>query len=129
MPKEKPMSNFHKIMEEASENASALFKAYSVDKVAKLLGTSKTYAQKKVREMKKKGFAMPVRKGGETVYTFNADGLAYLMLDEYGRRINEIDKEIESSGLYILDRKLQRRVKGMHKEFDKIKNFNESQSR
>ena len=126
MPKEKPMSNFHKIMEEASENASALFKAYSVDKVAKLLGTSKTYAQKKVREMKKKGFAMPVKKGGETVYTFNVDGLACLVLDEYERYIDKLDKMAESSVLYMSDRKLQRRMKDMHKEFEKTKDFNKS---
>jgi len=128
MPKVHPMSNFHKIMEDASKDASDLFKAYSVDKVAKLLGTSKTYAQKKIREMKKKGFAMPVRKGGETVYTFNADGLAYLMLDEYGRYIGQIDKEVEGISLYKEDKAFQRKMKELHREFEKTKKVNESRS-
>jgi biotin operon repressor len=104
MPKEKLISNFHEIMKEAYEDRSVLDRTYSIDKVAKLLGTSKTYAQKKISKLKKEKGAVPVKRGGETMYRFTVDGIAYLTLDEYQRELGRIDKRVKD-GTYQLNKK------------------------
>ena len=114
MPK-KPISNFHEIMKEAYEDRSILDRTYSVDRVAKLLGTSKTYARKKISKLKKEKGAVPVKRGEETRYRFTVDGIAYLTLDEYKRELDRIGKDVEG-GTYLLNQKALKKVQNVRGE-------------